>query len=147
MPLHGSFLPPSSTTSGGRARSVRDPVARSGASTAGRTTPALRGGATPPWAEVQDGKLVRYIVHADRRIARLHESTGRGAEAPTTLGGDTSHGGDIVAIRDRDVMGLLGWLAVLATLGGVLLGGLLHGARSRWRPRAWAAAIGPRAAS
>ncbi|MET0413757.1 MAG: RHS repeat-associated core domain-containing protein, partial [Polyangiaceae bacterium] len=30
-----------------------------------------------PWSEVKDGKLVRYIVHADRRITRLADDTGQ----------------------------------------------------------------------
>ena len=34
-----------------------------------------------PWSEVKDGALVRYIVHADRRIARLASDTGQ-ATAP-----------------------------------------------------------------
>jgi len=30
-----------------------------------------------PWAEVRNGKLVRYVVHGGRRVARLADATGR----------------------------------------------------------------------
>jgi RHS repeat-associated protein len=37
------------------------------------------------WEEVRDGKLVRYIVHADRRIVRLAEGNGAGSSAASTV--------------------------------------------------------------
>ncbi|HWZ89072.1 MAG TPA: hypothetical protein VNW92_09490, partial [Polyangiaceae bacterium] len=42
-----------------------------------------------PWSEVRNGKLVRYIVHTERRIARLSDANGTtGAEAaPAGSGG------------------------------------------------------------
>src|SRR5450432_3859825 len=42
-----------------------------------------------PWSEVKNGKLVRYIVHTERRIARLSDTNGTtNAESAPTGEGD-----------------------------------------------------------
>ena len=42
-----------------------------------------------PWTEVRNGKLLRYIVHAERRIARLAETNGTKAAAAPLGNGDS----------------------------------------------------------
>jgi RHS repeat-associated protein len=69
-----------------------------------------------PWSEVKDGKLLRYIVHADRRIARLHESTGKPSAVPPVPQGE------FVGPREREFLGFLGRLgALFAALWGIAL--------------------------
>jgi RHS repeat-associated protein len=60
-----------------------------------------------PWSEVRNGKLVRYIVNAERRIARLSEKNGTSSSAS-------------VAEDDGDAEPPI-WLRLLAQLGQLAL--------------------------
>jgi len=64
-----------------------------------------------PWSEVRNGKLVRYIVHAERRIARLSDKNGTSSSASIAPGD---------AIRDNDCEAPI-WLRVLAQVGQLAL--------------------------
>ncbi len=60
-----------------------------------------------PWSEVRNGKLVRYIVHAGRRIARLSDTNGTLNAATAAPGADDSEPPP--------------WLRLLAQLGQLAL--------------------------
>jgi RHS repeat-associated protein len=69
------------------------------------------------WEEVRDGKLVRYVVHADRRIVRLAESTGAvpaAASAVPTPGKATSPPRWLGSLADSGHLAIL--FALLAAL-------------------------------
>jgi RHS repeat-associated protein len=71
-----------------------------------------------PWCEVQNGQLIRYLVHEGRRIARLASNTG----APTAAGRGCSASGS------TDV----GLGATLALLVGLALIQARRSRRVRW---------------
>ena len=60
-----------------------------------------------PWSEVRNGKLVRYIVHTERRIARLSEANGTPSAATAAPGANDAEPPT--------------WLRLLAQLGQLAL--------------------------
>ncbi len=75
------------------------------------------------WSEVRDGQLVRYLVHGDRRIARLASATGQtqAALAADTEGTKAEEPPAAHAARLRVLSMNAGWffvsLALIAALG------------------------------
>ena len=67
-----------------------------------------------PWSEVKNGKLVRYIVHAEKRIARLanDNGTGAGAAAASTAKADSTRAPFALQMKLADLASRLPSLAV-----------------------------------
>ncbi|MDX2053372.1 MAG: RHS repeat-associated core domain-containing protein [Polyangiaceae bacterium] len=79
------------------------------------------------WSEVRDGKLERYIVHADKRVAKLAAGNGAAAGAPTGIaglkGGNTA--GDAAGGKTGALARFGSWFAQVAATGCLFLAPLL----------------------
>ncbi|GEM_PF-803436 len=79
------------------------------------------------WSEVRDGKLVRYIVHGDRRVAKL--AAGNGASGNAAAGVMARAGSNGAGAEPGSTAGgserFCSWLARVAATGYLLLAPLL----------------------
>jgi RHS repeat-associated protein len=83
-----------------------------------------------PWSEVEDGKLVRFIVHGGRRIVRLAENNG----AASGSGGKKSEGSLLAPFGKSAALGrALGNFGQLA-MAALALIALAWRSRDRWFP-------------
>jgi RHS repeat-associated protein len=85
-----------------------------------------------PWSEVEDGQLVRFIVHGGRRIVRLAEDNGVDTSARLSTGTNaaSSFSGKSAALGRA--LGNFGQMAMVA----VALIALAWSKRARWLPLA-----------
>jgi RHS repeat-associated protein len=82
-----------------------------------------------PWSEVEDGKLVRFIVHGGRRIVRLAEANGALAGSGSTAKNVAPTSSNKLAALGK-VLGNLGHLAMVS----LALVALAWNGRRRWLP-------------
>lgn len=82
-----------------------------------------------PWSEVEDGKLVRFIVHGGRRIVRLADSTGTLAGSEKTASA-TVRASSWKSAAIGKLLGNFGQLAMVS----LALVALAWNARRRWLP-------------